>query len=161
MPDMLVPLLHIPEMKPFLEDMEKQNIVIRRALPFETGIVRAFVEKHFSSTWADEITVAFSYKPTTIFIAIREGEVIGFAGYECVCRAFFGPTGVSEEERGKGIGGALLMASLHGLKEMGYAYGIIGAAGPTEFYSKVVGATVIEGSVPGIYAHPLKRNGVE
>jgi len=39
---------------------------------------------------------------------------------------------------------------------MGYAYGIIGGAGPTEFYERAVGATVILDSVPGIYADPIK-----
>ncbi len=157
MPDMLVPLLKLPALGPSLAKMTEQSIMIRRALPFEIGIIRTFVEQHFSSTWADEITVAYSYKPTSIFIAILNGEVVGFAGYECVCRGFFGPTGVAESERGKGIGGALLLASLHGLREMGYAYGVIGAAGPTEFYERVVGATIIPESVPGIYANPLKK----
>ena len=33
----------------------------------------------------------------------------------------------------------------------GYAYAIIGGVGPTEFYNKTVGATVIEESTPGVY----------
>ena len=39
---------------------------------------------------------------------------------------------------------------------MGYAYGIIGGAGPTEFYERAVSATLIPESVPGIYADPIK-----
>jgi predicted N-acetyltransferase YhbS len=62
-----------------------------------------------------------------------------------------------ESERGKGIGKALLLVCLAGLREMGYAYGIIGGAGPTDFYAKECGAVVIEGSVPGVYADPLKK----
>jgi hypothetical protein len=42
------------------------------------------------------------------------------------------------------------------LRELGYAYGIIGGAGPTEFYERTVGATIIPESVPGIYADPIK-----
>ncbi len=38
----------------------------------------------------------------------------------------------------------------------GYAYAVIGWAGPTEFYEKTVGATIIEGSEPGIFRGPLK-----
>ena len=34
---------------------------------------------------------------------------------------------------------------------MGYAYGIIFAAGPVDFYAKTVGATVIPDSEPGIF----------
>jgi hypothetical protein len=57
--------------------------------------------------------------------------------------------------RGRGIGKALLFASLWGLRELGYVYGIIGGAGPVEFYEKAVGAIVIPDSEPGIYANPL------
>ena len=43
------------------------------------------------------------------------------------------------------------MAALWGLRELGYVYGIIGAAGPVEFYQEAVGAIVISESEPGIY----------
>ena len=59
--------------------------------------------------------------------------------------------------KGRFLGGkALLLASLHGLRELGYVYGIIGHAGPIEFYQKTVGAIVIPDSDPGIYANLLK-----
>jgi hypothetical protein len=45
---------------------------------------------------------------------------------------------------------------MHALKELGYAYGIIGAAGPTEFYERVVNAHLIPDSEPGIYRDMLK-----
>ena len=41
------------------------------------------------------------------------------------------------------------------LADLGYAYAIIGAAGPVEFYAKAVGATVIPDSSPGVYADLL------
>jgi len=82
--------------------------------------------------------------------------VIGFAGYECTRKAFFGPTGVTKKERGRGIGTALLIASLWGLRELGYVYAIIGSAGPADFYQRTVGATVIPDSDPGIYVDLLK-----
>ncbi len=46
---------------------------------------------------------------------------------------------------------------MEGLAELGYAYGIIGGAGPTEFYSKILGATEIQGSSPGIYTAMLTK----
>jgi len=58
--------------------------------------------------------------------------------------------------QGRGIGKALLLASLWGLREMGYVYGIIGRAGPVEFYEQAVGAIVIPDSDPGIYTNLLK-----
>jgi GNAT superfamily N-acetyltransferase len=158
MPDMLVNLLKLPPLEPALQSMRDAGVIVRRARPYEISIVRKFVETHFNTLWADEISVGYAAKPVTVYIAIRDGLVIGFGAYECTRRAFFGPTGVLDSERGKGIGKALLIASLHGLAEMGYAYGIIGGAGPTEFYTQCVGATVIPDSTPGVYGDPLKRD---
>jgi predicted N-acetyltransferase YhbS len=157
MPDMLVKLYTLPPMEPMTQEMTKANVIIRRARPYEISRVAEFVTKHFAPSWADEISVGYAKKPTSVFIAIADGDVVGFAAYECTARSFFGPTGVDPAFRGKKIGQALLLASLHGLKEMGYAYAIIGAAGPTEFYEKAVGATEIPGSSPGIYGQPLKK----
>jgi len=153
MPDLLVNLLKLPS----LESVSDQEITIRRAQPFEITPVREFIAKNFSVAWADEISVGFAAKPVTVFIATRDRSVVGFAGYECTRRAFFGPTGVAEHERGHGIGKGLLLASLHGLRELGYVYGIIGAAGPVEFYQQAVGAIVIPDSEPGIYSDLLKQ----
>ncbi|MBA3765934.1 MAG: GNAT family N-acetyltransferase [Acidobacteria bacterium] len=156
MPDMIVHLLNLPPLEPILVEMKRAGIVVRRAQPFEITQVRVFVEGHFQRSWADEISVGYSNKPISIFIATRAGHIIGFAAYECTRRAFFGPMGVEESERGRGLGQSLLIGCLWGLREMGYVYGIIGGAGPTDFYARAVGATIIERSAPGIYADPLK-----
>ena len=152
MSDLLVNLLRLP-----LPESTPTEFNVRRAQPFELSAVRAFVETNFSTAWADEISVGFARQPITVFIATIEGELVGFAAYECTRRAFFGPTGVAEAARGKGIGKALLLASLWGLREMGYVYAIIGAAGPVDFYQKTVGAIIIPDSEPGIYADGLKK----
>lgn len=156
MPDMLVNLLKLPRLETALQEMVDAGIVIRRAQPFEITLVRAFIENNFSVAWADEVSVGFASKPVSVFIATLEKEIVGFAAYECTRRNFFGPTGVIENARGGGVGKALLLASLWGLREMGYVYGVIGRAGPVEFYEKTVGAVVIEGSNPGIYTDLLK-----
>ena len=114
------------------------------------------VEREFSIAWADEISVGFANKPVTVFIATFGGQVVGFAGYECTRRAFFGPTGVIEEMQSRGIGKALLLACLDGLRELGYVYAIIGRAGPVQFYESSVGAIAIPDSDPGIYTDLLQ-----
>lgn len=156
MPDLLVNLLRLPPLDPLVAEQKEAEVNIRRAQPFEITPVRNFIEKNFSVTWADEISVGFAHQPVTVFIATRSGSVIGFAGYESTRKAFFGPTGVVESERGRGIGKALLIASLWGLRELGYVYGIIGGAGPVKFYQETVGAIVIPDSEPGIYTDLLK-----
>ena len=148
MADLLVNLLKLPTFE--------QDVRVRRAQPFELTPIRRFVETNFSRSWADEISVGFARQPITVFVATIERELVGFAGYECTRRGFFGPTGVIPAVQGKGIGKALLLASLSALREMGYVYAIIGAAGPVHFYQKTVGAIVIPDSEPGIYTDLLK-----
>lgn len=156
MPDLLVNLLKLPPLEPAMLELDKVKVVVRRAQPFEITPVRAFVERHFSLAWADEISVGFANKPVSVFIATMEKEIVGFAAYECTRRNFFGPTGVSEKLRGAGLGKALLLSCLWGLRELGYVYGIIGGAGPVEYYQKAVGAVVIADSDPGIYTDLLR-----
>lgn len=156
MPDMLVNLLKLAPLEPFLAELRAAGVILRRAQPHEITRVHEFIAENFQAGWADEISVGYSNKPVSVFIAIREKLPIGFAAYECTRRGFFGPMGVRESERGLRVGHALLLASLWGLREMGYAYGIIGGAGPTEFYERTVGATIIPDSAPGIYADPIK-----
>src|SRR5437870_5800570 len=147
MPDLLVNLLKLTALEPLAD----QGVNVRRAQLFEITPVREFIENNFSVAWADEISVGFANKPVTVFIATRNHRVVGFAGYECTRKAFFGPTGVAESERGRGVGTALLIASLWGLRELGYVYGIIGGAGPVDCYERASGAIVIPDSEPGIY----------
>ena len=157
MPDMLVKLYALPPIEPARETMTVAGVIVRRARAYEISRVAEFVVRHFSPTWADEISVGYANKPVSVFIAILDGEVVGFAAYECTARGFFGPTGVEPTQRGKHIGLALLLESLHALRELGYAYAIIGGVGPAEFYAKAVGATLIPDSTPGIYGQGLKK----
>ena len=153
MPDLLVNLLKLPA----YENLPTREFVVRRAQPFELTAVRDFVSTNFSQSWADEISVAFAHQPISVFIATIDRELVGFAAYECTRRGFFGPTGVAEAAQGKGIGKALLFAALSALREMGYVYAIIGAAGPVRFYRQTVGAIIIPDSEPGIYSDALKK----
>ena len=151
MPDLLVNLLKLPA----LEDV--QEFSVRRAQPFELTAVRSFVATNFSVSWADEVSIGFARQPISVFIATIQRELVGFSAYECTRRGFFGPTGVVQSGQGKGVGKALLLAALWGLREMGYVYAIIGAAGPVRFYQKTVGAIIIPDSEPGIYTDMLKQ----
>jgi predicted N-acetyltransferase YhbS len=156
MPDMLVNLLRLPPRDAGLEELRRAGVVVRRAQPWELTPVREFVARHFDARWADEISVGFARRPVSVYVALREGRLAGFAAYECTRRNFFGPTGVAERERGRGLGRALLLASLWALHDMGYAYAVIGGVGPADFYARAVGATLIPDSTPGVYADPLK-----
>jgi GNAT superfamily N-acetyltransferase len=161
MQDMLVRLYDLPDHTGLINKLEMEGFTIRRPLAAEKYLVLEWVAKHFGKGWASEADVSFSYQPISCFVAIYANKVVGFACYDSCYRNFFGPTGVDEKVRGKGIGKALLLESLYAMKSQGYAYGIIGGVGPANFYSKVVGATLIEGSNPGIYKGLLSEVLVE
>jgi len=150
-PDLLVNLSKLPAL-----EHASPDYLVRRAQPFELSVVRTFVAEKFSQSWADEILVGFARQPISVFVATKERELIGFAAYECTRRGFFGPMGVTESAQHEGVGKALLLAALAALREMGYVYAIIGAAGPVRFYQKTVGAIIIPDSEPGIYTDILK-----
>lgn len=156
MPDMLVNLLRLPPVEPELEELRAAGLVVRRARPWELTQVRGFVRDYFGEAWADEVSVGLVRQPVTVFVALRGGGLVGFAAYECTRKNFFGPTGVVEEERGRGLGRALLLSALRGLRELGYAYAVVGGVGPAEFYERAVGARLIPDSSPGVYADPLR-----
>ena len=156
MADMLVKLYDLPEVAPLIRSLSGQGVVIRTARAYEKHLVVEWVGGLFGRGWASECDVAFSNHPVSCLIATEGGRIIGFACFDCTCKNFFGPTGVSETKRGLGIGKALFLACLHAMAADGYAYAIIGGPGPGDFYVRTAGATTIEGSSPGIYRDGLK-----
>ncbi len=151
MPDMLVRLYDLPDAAGYYRKAAQAGVAVRRAEPWERSRFDAFVREQFGTLWVDEAGTAFSRQPITAFVATSGGNIVGLAVYECTRRGYFGPTGVREDMRGRGIGAALLFRCLEAMFELGYAYGIIGGVGPAEFYEKVCGAFVIPGSERGIY----------
>jgi len=149
--DMIVNLYELPDSRSLYASVEEKGIILRRANAFERHRVADWVGEHFSPKWVSEVKVAFSRQPVTCFIATKEKEILGFACVETTAKGFYGPTGVSEEARGTGIGKALLFRCMEALKESGYVYGVIGGVGPREFYAKAINATEIPNSDPGIY----------
>ena len=153
MPDMLVRLYRLPDSAPLYQKLKEENIRVFRPMTPNRDKVSGWIEEHFGIGWANEIEAAFTRHPVSCFIAYdtETKEILGFAGYDCTTKGFFGPTGVDEAYRKKGIGGALLLRCLEAMREEGYGYAVIGSAGPVDYYKKVCGAEVIEDSVPGIY----------
>ena len=159
MRDMLVKLLELPSretLDSMLAELAAEGINIRRAMVPDMYGLLEFVDEIAGKHTKGEVAVCFSRQPVSCFIAEKDGKVIGYACYEATMRNFFGPTRVLEEYRGKGVGKALVLSSLYSMRDMGYAYAIIGGVGPAEFYVRICGATLIENSTPGIYKDYLR-----
>ena len=154
---MLVKLYDLPPLRPALVAAARRGGMIRRASLADRAHTLAWVRTRFPS-WVAETETAFGQSPVTCFIALREQVIVGFACYDATCPNFFGPTAVDETHRGLGFGRALLLAALHAQREQGYGYSIIGGVGPAPYYADAVGAVLIEGSTPGIYAKRHKKS---
>ncbi|WP_417584745.1 GNAT family N-acetyltransferase [Pelagibacterium sp.] len=152
--DLLVRLYDLPRYD--YSRVTGQGTTLRRALPPERGMVADWVETHFSRHWRSEVEVAFSHQPIDVWLATDATGLLGFACGDVTARGFFGPTGVLETARGRGLGEALLFRTLEDLRDRGFAYGVIGDPGPVAFYKKKLDAMEIPNSKPGIYKDMLR-----
>ena len=102
--------------------------------------VLSFIEKEFGRIWRFEASNAGGY----LFYVEADGNIAGFAAHDGNNRGlgFFGPTGVARAQRGRGLGAALLRASLADLRRLGYERAIIPWTDALDFYRKACGATV-------------------
>jgi len=161
MNDMLVKLYNVKPDHALLARLEQQQISIKRALAPDTQRIIRFIEtsadahwpQETKESWIGECTAALANHPPTCFLAVQQHTIIGFACYNATAKGYFGPTGVLRESQGKGVGKALLLASLLAMWDEGYGYAIIGwpARSAMEFHIKTVQAQIIEDSSPGIY----------
>lgn len=156
MADLLVRLYDLPVFDAEAK-VAASGVVVRRALPPERDVILAWIAKHFSGPWRSEAALALSQQPPSLYVAVKGNALLGFACFDTSAKGFFGPTGVDEAERGKGIGEALLITTLRGMREAGYGYAVIGDPGPVAFYQKRLDALEIPKSKPGIYAGMLRN----
>lgn len=157
MTDLLVRLYDLPDPREATVVLAQQDIHVRRAMASEKKAVVAWVQQLFGDGWAAECEVTFARQPIACALAVSAGRPAGFACHDTTCRNFFGPIGIDPAFRHQGVGKALLLTTLDAMAQCGYAYAIIGGAGPMAFFEKCVGAFPIPGSTPGIYRPSIKR----
>ncbi len=157
MADMIVNLYSTKLFNMEKDELLKQGIKIKRALAPDKSKVVAFSKTCANEDYSDEVEVAFSNNPITCYIATKGKKILGFACFEVTAKDFFGPMAVLEEERRKGIGKRLLLESLYSMKELGYAYAIIGwpTKSAISFYEKCVGAEMIDEGSLGVYGRMI------
>jgi len=86
---------------------------------------------------------------------MQQTELLGFACQDATARGFFGPFGVADAARSKGLGSALLRVCLQDMRASLHGYAIAGGVGAPKFFQSVAGAVEIPDSTPGPYANRL------
>ncbi len=103
-------------------DRASEGITIRRAEPRDIVPLLAFLEEHFPHWKPDAIGVMrdlFGGDPRTVTLHVAEdhGTIIGYAQTRA---ERFGPFGVNEAYRGRGVGAVLLSRTLRAMRAEGY-----------------------------------------
>jgi len=119
------------------------GVTVRRADRKDGQATLAAIDRMFAKAWWFETSLAFRAAEPTVYIAERDGEVVGFADYDATNFGLFGPTGVHESLRGRKVGAVLYRRCLSDMRALGYPYALI----PTNlerlnFYTREGGATV-------------------
>ncbi len=132
-----------------------KGIKIVRAMALDKKRILEYVAEHFDyicPEWVYEVETSILKTTPKCFIALEGIKIIGFACYDTSALGFFGPFGVTESYRKKGIGAGLLKQCMQAMKADGYGYAIIGWVSSVPYYEKAIGAIEINDSFPGVYS---------
>jgi ribosomal protein S18 acetylase RimI-like enzyme len=114
---------------------------LRRAELSDSASIVDLLQSHWPS-WQAEVLAALGNTPPTLFVALCEDRVVGFAAHDANNRGtgWFGPMGTSPECQGRGVGRRLLELCLRDMQQQGHAVVTIPWVGPVDFYTAAVGA---------------------
>jgi predicted N-acetyltransferase YhbS len=118
------------------------GITVRRATADDVPALVAFARANFGGSWGSEVGDSVDRPGAGCHVAVRGGEVLGFAAYGSSRPSWFGPMGTAAAAQGLGIGGVLLRRCLIEQRAAGHRTVQIGWVGPVRFYSGAVGARV-------------------
>ncbi len=120
------------------ERLDGAGVKVMRAGAGTPGWVRGI----WGDGWAWEVGQSLDRDGAGCWVAVRDGEILGFAAYGANRPSWFGPMGTAPAAEGLGVGRVLLRRCLADQLAGGHRTVQIGWAGPVAFYAKTVGARV-------------------
>ncbi|WP_421378925.1 GNAT family N-acetyltransferase [Bacillus salacetis] len=132
------------------KEIPNPGVTIKRAAAGDEQRLVDFAAEHFGEGWTKTLKNGFHQEEIPIFLAWKSEKLIGFSSYDIYLnqKGIYGPMGVIKEERKNRLGSILLHEALSDMKRKGYAYIVLGEAGPIEYYEKECGAMLIPFSSP-------------
>ncbi len=112
---------------------------IRKAGPKDVAGLETFMRGNFPY-WLWEVMTGV--KKGAVFIASRQGTIVGFACANATQKGWFGPMGTAEDQRGQGLGRLLLWKCLELMKTQGLKTARIPWVGPVPFYARYAQASL-------------------
>jgi hypothetical protein len=127
------------------KEFTNHDVTIRRAVKTDEVRVLTFTSANFGEPWVETLKYGFKQEEIPIFLAWKNDKLVGFSSYDVYRsqKGIYGPMGVVKTERKTGAGSMLLHEALEDMKDKGYAYIILGEAGPIEYYEKECGAVIV------------------
>ncbi|MGQ9515078.1 MAG: GNAT family N-acetyltransferase [Thermoproteota archaeon] len=123
--------------------LEREVSLIESGYSFSVALkdqkekVTEWVRSNFGPLWSHEASEAFRHRTPSVILASKGDSIVGFAAHGALELDWFGPIGVIESERNKGIGSVLLFKSLISMKEEGRRNAIIPCGSHFFFFSQI------------------------
>jgi mycothiol synthase len=122
--------------------LKQSGIEVRRLAASDADAFAAYLGSNWDWAWKVESMTSLKRDPVSAHLALRDGQIIGFACHNIAAPGQFGPMGVQPDQRRSGIGGVLLKRCLADLRDEGLAQADIQWVGPITFYERNAGATL-------------------
>jgi len=124
-------------------ELVNNGFLFRKARSQEKRELVGWIRDTFSPFWAYEVSCCFGEDSTSVWLAEHEGAIVGFAAYSSLEPDWFGPIGVDQKVRRKGIGTVLLYKAINSLRLNGHRLITIPWTDLLFFYSQLPGIVAI------------------
>jgi mycothiol synthase len=125
-----------------LERLSGAGIEVRRAVAADRDALADHVRRLWSDVWLRETLIAVDRPRPPMFLALRDGAVVGFAAHGIYRPSLYGPIATDPAEQGHGVGRVLSGLCLADMAAGGVRTAQIGwvAEDAIPFYSRTAGA---------------------